>query len=117
MGRRGEQRRIWSQVGLHRQQRAAQGVTSSASAGIGQRLPDPAAHPPSVQRADLRPLHLAIQRVGQPGLHAPALRAHLDETPCLGLLYRCRIGQPDGQRYAQRLAEGQYLEDVSLGIG
>jgi hypothetical protein len=80
-------------------------------------LPDPAAHPPSVQHADLGPVHLAVQRVGQPGLDPPAVRVHLDQTACLDLFHRHRVGQPDEQGYPQRLAEGQYLQDVSLGIG
>jgi hypothetical protein len=111
----GEQQRIQWQVGLHDQQRPAQRVARPAAAGGGQRVGDPTAQPPRVQPAQLLPLHLAVERVGQPCLPPPPIGVHLDQPPGLGLFHGRRIGQPHQDGYAQRFPEGQHLHNVSLG--
>lgn len=63
-----------------------------------------------------RRLDLAVERVGQPGLHAPSVGVHLDQSAGLGPLHGVRVDQHHQQWYAQRLAEGEHLQYVTLSL-
>jgi len=88
-----QQHRIGYQVGVQHQHRPTHSVTGPSPTGIGQSLGDSTAQPPSVQRADLRPLHLTVERVGQPGLQPPPVGVYLHQPPGLDLLHRQGVGQ------------------------
>ena len=116
-GRPGRQKLGAAATAGQAQRRQEQGVLPAPSARCLVHLGQRPGEGTLAQRGDLRSDHVPVDGMGKPHFDAAAVPAAGDQAPALKRRDGRGVGQLVQPGLAERLAQGQQLQDGPLGVG